>query len=99
MAEIEVRTPEDLDKVFTDMFRFLQDIYVRLGNIEAEVRRMNTYTPTVTTTPYISPHTGISYGPGSVVLIRPSKLTLRTTGDKSGLVEWLEERDKKETNK
>lgn len=87
MAEIEVRTPEDLDKVFTDMFRFLQEISSRIAYIEMELHKLNS--PSISITPSTGWPRPITYGPGSGVPIRPSKLTLTTTGDSNNFVDKL----------
>lgn len=76
MAEIEVRTPEDLDRVFTDIFNLLYKMQYEISNIESELRKLNT--PTITTAPYIppsptwvSPHWGSSsLTPGKVTLVQ-----------------------------
>lgn len=57
MAEIKIRTPEDLDKVFTDILFLLYSINNRISNIEAEIYKMRH--PTITTgtgtNPFITP--------------------------------------------
>lgn len=37
---IDVRTPEDLNKVFEDIFSLLYSINHRISNIEAEIHKM-----------------------------------------------------------
>ena len=40
MAGIEVRTPEDLDKVFTDLFALLYQIHHQVGVLQGQVHNL-----------------------------------------------------------
>lgn len=57
MAEVKVRTPEDLDRVFEDIFRLLYEMNYNISNIEAKIHKIN-WKPITTgtgTNPFITP--------------------------------------------
>ena len=84
MAEIEVRTPEDLDKVFTDIFALLNFIGGRLRNIEDEIIRLKS--PIIRTTPSIHGNWGSSLSsiPGKISLVKQDDLAKRLYGGEDG---------------
>lgn len=65
MAKVKIRTPEDLDKVFEDIFRILYDMNYKISNIEAEMykKRPPTITTGISTNPFLP--SAVVYGPGS----------------------------------